>query len=87
MKTAITSIFVNLQQGFIVDELGTIVGAYSHHHESVIVKIPWHSNDFDWVGTKFEDYTKVDGAADSFGINCYTLDGEKDLSDLILATT
>jgi len=87
MKKSITTVFVNLQQGFIIDELSNIVGAYSHHHEAVAIKIPYRANDFDWVGTKFEDYAKVDGATDSFSINCYTLNGEQDLSDLLLATT
>lgn len=85
MKTQITKAFVNLQQGFILSE-ANIVGSYSHHHKAIAIKLPWHSNDFEWVGTEFENYIKVDGAVDSFSISCYGFKGEIDLSDLLLAT-
>ena len=84
MKTAITTVFVNLQQGFIIDDMNNIVGAYSHHHKAVVIKVPWHSNDFEWTGTLFENYEMINKATDSFSINCYTEAGDKELSELIM---
>ena len=74
---------VNLQQGFITDG-GNIIAAYSHHHKAVVIKTPWHSNDFDWTGSQFECYEMINRATDSFSINCYTDEGDIELSDLIL---
>lgn len=87
MKTELTtgSMFsVNLQQGFILDENKSIIGAYSHHHKTVVMKVPNHSNYFNWTGTTFENYKFINSATDSFSIQGYTHEGDKELSDLII---
>lgn len=74
---------VNLQQGFILDEHKQLIGAYSHHHKTVVMKVPNYSTDFNWIGTTFENYAFINKRTDSFGIECYTDNGDKALSDFI----
>jgi len=86
MKTKFGSLFiVNLQQGFILDQHDHLIAAYSHHHKTVVMKVPNHVNDFDWNGSPFEDYKFINSATDSFGIEAYSHDGDKPLTDLIIA--
>jgi len=76
---------VNLQQGFILDEHKQLIGAYSHHHKTVVMKVPNHQNDFNWIGTTFECYKFINNRTDSFSIECYTDNGDLPISDLIIA--
>lgn len=75
---------INLQQGFILDQNKSIVAAYSHHHKTVVMKHPNHSNEFNWFGSMVEHYKFENGITDSFGIEAYTHAGDKSLSDLII---
>lgn len=76
---------VNLQQGFVLDENKTIVAAYSHHHKTVVMKVPNHQKDFNWTGTTFENYKFINSRTDSFSLQCYTDNGDMELSDFIIA--
>lgn len=85
-KLTLGSMFaVNLQQGFILDENKSIIAVYSHHHKTVVMKVPNYSTDFNWCGTTFEHYQFIDKRTDSFSIQVYTDKGDMELSNFIIA--
>lgn len=67
---------VNLQQGFLLDNLGNIAAAYSHHNNVIYLKIPYAATDIE-IPKEMATYKVVKGLTDSFSITMYTVQCEK----------
>lgn len=78
-----TTIFnVNLQQGFILNPSGNIIAAFSNHNREIIVPLPMNKIAFDNLYSlpdSVNDYKRIYGTTDGFGITQGTDAGYKDI--------